>query len=639
MSRPVRIGNAHGFWGDRLGAAAEMLALEPDLDFLTLDFLAEVSMSVLALQRSRDPTGGWPRDFLTIVRSLAPYWRGGGRCRVITNAGGLDPMGCARACREVLQDTGCGGRTIAVVSGDDVLEDIRAADADDDLLRNMDTGEPLAAVRDRLVTANAYLGAEPIAQALARGVDLVITGRVADPSLTVAACAHAFDWPWDAWHRLAGATVAGHLIECGTQVCGGISTDWLQTPDVGRIGFPVAEVAEDGSCVITKPRGTGGCVCQRTVKEQLLYEIGDPNAYLSPDVTLSLLSLQVEDEGDNRVRLHGARGQPAPPCYKVSATYQDGFRAEGQLTVFGPDAVAKARRAARAVFARLSANGVSLRQWVVECLGAGACRPQGVDAAVVRQLPETVLRIAVADDSREAVECFARELMPLVTAGPQGTTGYAEGRPRIHPMFRFWPCLIGRERIRPRIEIEKVPAAVTSAKTDVLISPEQMGGSGNPPSSKQGSSSPADLAAEEDRDRPPARLSDIAYARSGDKGIHANIGVIARRPEEFPRLCREVTAQRVTEYFGLTGAERVIRYELPNLAALNLVLERILANPLRVDAQGKALGQVLLEMPLETAEEHRNSTESPIDCATCGKAPGLPSGGPRGTFRQQHGTQ
>jgi len=613
MSKVVRIGNAHGFWGDRLSAAAEMLALEPKLDFLTLDFLAEVSMSILALQRARDPTAGWPRDVLTIIRSLGPYWRGGGRCRVITNGGGLDPMGCARACLEVLREAGCAGRTIAVVSGDDVLEDIRAGDAGDDLLRNMDTGEGMAAVRDRLVTANAYLGAEPIAEALAQGADLVITGRVADPSLTVAACAHAFGWPWDAWDRLAGATVAGHLIECGTQVTGGISTDWLQSPDLGRIGFPIVEVAEDGSCVVTKPQGTGGCVCERTVKEQLLYEMGDPGAYLSPDVTLSLLSLQVEDEGGNRVHLRGAAGGPAPPTYKVSATYRDGFRAEGQLTVVGPDAVAKAQRAARAMFERLRADGVSLRQCVVDCLGAGACRPQGLDAAVADRLPETVLRIAVADDAREAVECFARELMPLVTAGPQGITGYAQGRPRVHPMFRFWPCLIGRERIQTRIQIEKVPGTVAAATGRHTECAEQ---AGIPVAPRRRHTECAGYTKRRHAECDeytgkrhtecagyegvtPARLRDIAYARSGDKGIHANIGVIARRGEDFPRLCREVTPQRVAAYFGLNDSQRVLRYELPNLGALNLVLEAVLADPLRADAQGKALGQILLEMPLE----------------------------------------
>ncbi len=604
MIRPVRIGNACGFWGDRLEAASEMLAREPDLDFLTLDFLAEVSMSILALQRSRDPQAGWPRDFLDIVRSIALYWREGGRCRVIANAGGLNPLACAQACCEALKSAGCSARTVAVVSGDDVLDQVRRVDFsppvsshEDDLLRNLDTGQAIAEVSSRIVTSNAYLGARPIAEALARGADLVITGRVADPSLTVGPCAHWFGWAWDDWDRLAGATVAGHLIECGTQLTGGISTDWLQTPEVQCIGFPIAEVAADGSCIVTKPRNSGGRVCEETVKEQLLYEIGDPDQYLSPDATVSLLSLAVNDCGADRVSICGARGRPAPATYKVSATYQDGFRAQGALTVFGADALAKARRAGEAVLRRLTASGISLREAVVECLGAGACRPQGIDPILAEQLTEIVLRVAVADESREAVERFSRELMPLVTAGPPGTTGYAEGRPRVHPLFRFWPCLIARERVKPQIDVLAVVGDTATSRVDPRARESSLIRPVADDVQRGAGCQPAENAA--DWQSAPRQLGDLAYARSGDKGIHANIGVIARQPDDFSRLCREVTAQRVASYFGIADSSRVVRYEVPNLKALNFVIHGILASPLRVDAQGKALAQALLEMPLE----------------------------------------
>jgi hypothetical protein len=617
MVRPVRIGNAHGFWGDRLEAAGEMLAREPDLDFLTLDFLAEVSMSILAQQRSRDPQAGWPRDFIEIVRSIASYWREGGRCRVITNAGGLNPPGCARACCEVLKNTGCAGRTVAVVCGDDVLDLVaRGADLsppfsadEDELLRNLDTDQTIAEVRNRIVTANAYLGAKPIAEALARGADLVITGRVADPSLTVAPCAQWFGWSWDEWDRLAGATVAGHLIECGTQLCGGISSDWLQTPEVQCIGFPIAEVASDGSCVVTKTRGSGGRVCAETVKEQLLYEIGDPDRYLSPDATVSLLALVVDDCGADRVAIRGARGHPAPATYKVSATYQDGFWAQGELTLFGSDAYAIARRAGEAVLQRLETCGISLRESVVECLGGGACRPQGANSDLTGRLTEIVLRIAVADPSREAVERFSRELMPLITAGPPGTTGYAEGRPRVHPLFRFWPCLIARDRVQPQVTM--FPGAADArpnlrALRGVLADASVRSPGFSRNSDKEVRSTTTTMSTwcptwcpSGIKNEPPRLLRDLAYARSGDKGIHANVGVIARRPDDFPWLCRELTAERVATYFGIADSNRVVRYELPNLTALNFVLHGILASPLRVDAQGKALAQVLLEMPLE----------------------------------------
>ncbi|QEH35528.1 hypothetical protein OJF2_40800 [Aquisphaera giovannonii] len=456
MTAPIRVGNAQGFWGDRSDAPAEMLALEPGLDYLTLDYLAEVSLSILAVQRDRDPSLGYARDFVEVVRSLAPYWRAGGRCRLISNAGGLNPRGCAAACAEALRDAGTPPMPIGVVEGDDVLPILRdsagGAGAPDDF-RNLDDGRPISDVLDRVVTANAYLGAGPIVEALAGGARIVITGRVADPSLTVAPCVHEFGWRWDDHDRIAGSTVAGHLIECGAQVTGGISTDWLEVPDPSRIGFPIVEVAPDGTCVATKPGGTGGRVDARTVTEQLLYEIGDPDNYLSPDATVSFLGLRVEDLGGDRVRVAGARGRPAPPSYKVSATFRDGYRAQGMLTISGRDAAAKARRCGEIVLDRVRAAGYSLREATIECLGAGDVTP-GLPGPVDRSdLREVVLRVAVADESRAAVERFSKELMPLITAGPPGTTGYAEGRPKVHQVFRYWPCLIGRGLVTPRVSL------------------------------------------------------------------------------------------------------------------------------------------------------------------------------------------
>lgn len=588
MPRAIRIGNAHGFWGDRLEAAAEMLALEPELDYLTLDFLAEVSMAILASQRERAEHIGYTRDFIDVVASLAPYWRSGGKCRVITNAGGLDPLACGRACREVLEQAGCPERRIAVVTGDDVLhllQDNTTSQIDARLACNLDTGESLQAITDRLITANAYLGARAIADALAEGADLVITGRVADPSLTVGPCVNHFGWEWDDCDELAGATVAGHLIECGTQVTGGISTDWLQVPDVERIGFPIAEVAEDGSCTVTKPRGRGGSVTEATVKEQLLYEIGDPDAYLSPDVTVSFLSLSVAEESPNRVRVSGAKGRPAPEHLKVSVTYRNGFRASGQLAVFGTDAIRKAQHAANVVLQQLEAAGTQFRETLVELIGAGACRPNALPD--VDDLTETVLRISVADDSRDSVERFSRAMMPLITAGPPGTTGYAEGRPKVRPLVGFWPCLIRRDLVEPEIHLLTSRAGQEQvAASAPLVRPVAR--------QEFTPSSEAPRAAIEVTR--PATLADIALARSGDKGRHANIGVIARRPIDFQRLQEDLTAVRVAEYLGVDNPDRVQRYELPNLGALNFIVHDILDSPLRLDSQGKALGQVLLQM-------------------------------------------
>ncbi len=456
MTASIRIGNSQGFWGDRADAAAEMLALDPGLDYLTSDYLAEVSLSILALQRDRDASLGYARDFVEVVRSLIPYWRSGGRCRLITNAGGLNPTGCAEACAEILRQGGVGPIPIGIVEGDDVLTILRnSSDASSppSLFCNLDSGRPISDVFDRMVTANAYIGAAPIVEALAAGARIVITGRVADPSLTVAPCLHEFGWHPDEHDRIAGATVAGHLIECGAQVTGGISTDWLDLPDPAHIGFPIVEVARDGSCIVTKPHGTGGLVNSRTVTEQLLYEIGNPDRYLSPDATVSFLGLRVEDLGGDRVAVNGARGRPAPPNYKVSATFRDGYRAQGMLTIFGRDAEAKAKRCGAIVLDRVREAGYALREATVECLGSGDVA-LGVPGPVDRcRLMEVVLRIAVADESREAVERFSRELMPLITAGPPGTTGYADGRPKVHPIFRYWPCLIERGLVEPRLSL------------------------------------------------------------------------------------------------------------------------------------------------------------------------------------------
>ena len=459
MADVVRIGNAQGFWGDDVSAAARLAAQAPDLDLLTLDYLAEVSMSILARQRERDENLGYARDFVDVVASLAPTWRAGRRLRLITNAGGLNPRACAVACGEALRKSSCGNLRIGIVAGDDVLPILRQSlerpSAGSPVFRHLETGAPLDTIADRLVTANAYLGASTVVEAIRGGADIVITGRVADPSLTVAPCIAHYNWSAGDYDRLAGATVAGHLIECGTQVTGGISTDWLDIPDPAHISFPIVEVAADGACVVTKPPATGGAVNERIVKEQLVYEIGDPGNYLSPDATVSFLTLRVHDDGNDRVRVTGATGRAPPDTYKVSATYRAGFRASGTLTIFGRDAVAKARRCGQIVLQRLNDAGCAPERSTVECLGAGDVVP-GVLPDRGASPMETVLRISVSDPRRHVVERFTKELMPLITAGPQGVTGYAEGRPQVREIFGYWPTLIPRALVRPRVEIVEV---------------------------------------------------------------------------------------------------------------------------------------------------------------------------------------
>lgn len=456
MSSPLKIANASAFWGDQPDAAARLVALQPDLDFITLDYLAELSLSIMAGVRAKDPAAGFARDFLDVAQSLVPFWQRGGKTRIVTNAGGLDPAACGRAVAEILRTANLTRLKVAILTGDDVLPLLRAPN-DFHVIRekwsgeNLDTGAAISTIQDRLVTANAYLGADGIAQALRSGADIVITGRVADPSLTAGPCLAHFGWKATDYDRIAGATVAGHLIECGTQACGGFSTDWLNLPDAHEIGFPIAEVAADGSCVLTKPAGTGGAVTLQTVKEQLLYEIGDPGNYLSPDATVSFLTLHLAAAGGDRVSVAGATGRPPPPTYKVSASYRDGFKAHGMLTVFGHDAVKKARHAGEALLHRLAARGCTFRETLVECLGTGASVRGIVSRMSDTHLVETVLRISVAADTRAPVERFTQEIASLVTSGPQGVTGYATGRPKVLPIFGYWPCLIERTLVEPKM--------------------------------------------------------------------------------------------------------------------------------------------------------------------------------------------
>lgn len=446
----VRIGNAQGFWGDQIDAPVNLVRLVPNLDYLTLDYLSEVSMSIMAIQQEKDPRAGYARDFVDVVSMLIPYWQRGFKFRVVTNAGGLNPEGCAASCLNVLRKAGLREKTIAVVLGDNVLNNLRS-DIDNPLFRNLETGDPLSRVAGELTTATAYLGARPIVEGLSKGADIVITGRCADPSLTVSACAYHYRWAWDQYSELAGATIAGHLIECGTQVTGGISTNWLQLERKTFIGFPIAEVDEKGNCVITKPENTGGAVNEQTVKEQLLYEIEDPDNYFSPDVNVSFLSLELEEAGKDRIRISGAKGMPPMETLKISATYRDGFKAEGLLTVAGDEAERKARISGEILLERIRRAGFNLDQARVECLGSGDAT-LGV-MGFQNDLRECVLRVCVKDHRKEAVERFTKEVASLVASGPPGVTGYTTGRSKVRPVYGFWPCLVRKADIEVTVKV------------------------------------------------------------------------------------------------------------------------------------------------------------------------------------------
>jgi Acyclic terpene utilisation family protein AtuA len=441
--KTVRIGNACGFWGDNVDAPIR-LTQRGNLDYLTLEYLAELTMSILALQKQRDPSAGFAGDFLDVLQRLTPLLTQQPKLKIITNAGGMNPAACARRAAEILQEAGL-KRRIAVVTGDDLLPRLDAL-LPAHPFTNLDTGEALQTIRPRIVSANAYLGARPIAEALARGADIVISGRVADASLTVGPALHEFGWKWDDWDRLSAASVAGHLIECGAQVCGGLWCDWRAVQDWADIGYPYVDLAEDGSFTITSDAGPG--VNRETLSEQLLYEVGDPLKYLTPDVVADFTSVALETVDPRTMRVSGAVGDEATSTYKVSIAYRDGFMASGTLTIAGPDAIAKAKICGEAILRRI---GGAVERGNIECLGAGACAPGVLQASA--DLPEVVLRVSVHDKKKAVVERFAKEFAPLVTSGPPGVTGYTTGRPAVREVFAYWPALVEKSVIEANVEV------------------------------------------------------------------------------------------------------------------------------------------------------------------------------------------
>lgn len=429
----LKIGNAQAFWGDSPDAARLLLEQMPDLDFLTLDYLAELSLSIMAIQMERSPDLGYAHDFLQVLKDLLPLINGGMKTKIVTNAGGLNPAGLAHSALELLKNELKRPLKIGIVGGDSVLDEFKQVD---------------------LVTANAYLGAAEIADLLNQGADIVITGRVTDPSLTLGCALHRFGWELNDYDKLAQATLAGHIIECGRQVTGGIATDWLELSDKVNIPFPIVEIAEDASFVVTKPPKTGGGVTRRTVTEQILYEIGDPKRYLSPDVTCDFSSVHLEEEGKNRIAVMGAKGSPPPNQLKVSATYRDGYRAEGALVVYGVHAAAKAAAAGEALLKRLHALGCTYDKTRIERLGMGDSVPH--EAEEECDGIECVLRVAVKSSDRISVERFCKEIASLVTSGPQGICGYTSGRPKVRPVFGFRPLEIEREKVHVTAEMLEI---------------------------------------------------------------------------------------------------------------------------------------------------------------------------------------
>ena len=452
MKQQIRIAAGQGFWGDLPDAPVRQVEGGP-IDYLMLDYLAEVTMSIMQKQKARDPNAGYAKDFVPLMRRILPT------CverniRVTANAGGVNVKGCADTLVQVAREHGFAGKVrIGIVTGDDIMLKLDEFLEKGIALANMDTGEPLTTVRDRIQSANVYLGAWPMVEALNLGSQIVVTGRATDTGLTLAPLIHEFGWQPTDWDKLAAGTIAGHIIECGAQASGGnCQYEWDKIPDMANVGFPIAEGAPDGSFVITKHEGTGGRVNVPSVKEQLVYEMGDPHEYITPDCVADFTTIQLESAGENRVRVFGVKGRPATQFLKVSISYSAGFKAVGTLVYAWPDAYAKAQAADKILRARLDALGLKFDQVLTEFVGVNATHGP-LAGTPLPEVPEVQLRVGVRGSDRAAVERFTKEIAPLILTGPPAVTGFAGGRPKVEEIVAYWPALIPKEVITPKVEV------------------------------------------------------------------------------------------------------------------------------------------------------------------------------------------
>jgi hypothetical protein len=451
VKQVVRVAAGQGFWGDWLEAPRRQVEGGP-VDYLMLDYLAEVTMSILQKQKERDPSMGYARDFVGAIESVLPAVVERG-VRVIANAGGVNPPACARAIQALADRMGTRpALKIGVVTGDDLLPRLDELIASGHALTHMESGAPLSTVRDRVLSANAYIGSTPIVEALARGANVVVTGRSTDTALTMAPLRHEFGWKADDWDLLAAGIIAGHIIECGAQCSGGNCLyDWRNIPDLANIGYPIVEAKADGTFTVVKHPNTGGRINVPSVTEQCVYEMGDPNSYITPDVVADFTTIHLDDDGVNRVRVHGIKGRPATDKLKVSIAYRSGYKAIGTLVYAWPDALEKAQLADRVLRERLDNMGLKFDHLLTEFVGVSSTH--GPLTPQVGEAQEVQLRVGVRSEDRKAVERFTREIAPLVLNGPPSVTGFAGGRPKVEEIVAYWPALVDKTVVQTKVEV------------------------------------------------------------------------------------------------------------------------------------------------------------------------------------------
>jgi Acyclic terpene utilisation family protein AtuA len=585
----LRIGGASGFWGDAARATPQLLNVE-GLDYLVYDYLAEITMSIMARARAKDDTKGYATDFVSAAMQphLALIAQRG--VKVISNAGGVNPQACVAALRAVIAQQGLDLK-VACVAGDDLLERREQLQAQG--ITEMFSGAAFPPV-DKVLSINAYLGAFPIARALELGADIVVTGRCVDSAVTLGACIHAFGWGRDDLDQLAMGSLAGHILECGPQATGGNFTDWEQVPGLSDMGYPIAEISADGSFVCTKPANTGGLVSVGTVSEQMLYEIGDPQAYILPDVVCDFSTARIEQVGENRVRVYGATGRQAPDTYKVSATYADEFRGGTYMTFYGIDADRKARALGEAVFAaaRTMFKTYGLADFSETSIELIGTESQYGAFSEVKGSREVAMKIAAKHPDMAGIGIMLKEAVGLGLATPPGLSGFAGSRPSPSPVVRLFSCTVSKSQVQVQIFLGDKVVAYDEVQTSAL-----------------------DIAAIARPAIPVVKLETtvvevpliaLAWGRSGDKGNKANIGIIARKPEYLAYICaaltEDVVRARFAHFLENTSADSVERFLLPGANAINFLLHDVLGGggvaSIRNDPQGKGYAQLLLSCPI-----------------------------------------
>ncbi|OWR00368.1 terpene utilization protein AtuA [Sphingopyxis witflariensis] len=579
--RMISIGGASGFWGDSSIALPQLLEHD-GLDYISFDYLAEVTMSILARARAKDPSLGYATDFVSLMERHLPRIAERG-VKLIANAGGVNPVACADALRTKIAAAGLNLR-VGVVTGDDLI----AMQPELQTCREMFSG---AAMPSRLMSLNAYLGAAPIAAALGAGADIVITGRCVDAATVLGACIHEFGWSLSDFDRLSGGSLAGHIIECGAQATGGLFTDWEDVGDWANIGYPIAVIDADGAFDVIKPQGTGGLISRGTVSEQLVYEIGDPAAYLLPDVSCDWRSVEIEETANGRVRVTGASGRAPTETYKASATWQDGYRVGATWTIIGEAAADKAAKVGEAVVSRVSsllsqAGSAPFSETSIEIIGAESSYGANSQARGAR---EVVLKIAAKHADPKALDLLVREFTSAGTSMAPGFTGMGGNRPKVMPLVRLFSIAAEKSTVDAQVRVEVDGQAVALpdvAKPSCADAPTN--GDGEPDVS-----APLDAT-----NLTKVPLIQLAWGRSGDKGNHANIGIIARRPEFLPYIRHALQPDVVGDLFKHYAPAEVRRFDLPGIHGLNFMLYDVLGGggiaSLRNDPQGKGYAQILL---------------------------------------------